>query len=106
MKSGTSLTDAEIEKFIEENEGWLEVFLKDTTVSITSPGNPTNKAHLFGSALVEHMTIMDCKAAVPMSDRTLEEAFLTLNVSVDKVKMYMDLLKDKGVADFVRKGGS
>ena len=107
LKTGTSLTSAEIDEFIEQNEGWLEVWLKDTGVSVPAGiPNMTNKIHKFGRKIVEIMTVLDIIMSTPMSFRTLEEAYLAANISADQMNEFKKLLDAQGVADYVRKGGT
>lgn len=104
--AGTPLTDAEITKFIEENEGWLEVWIKDTAVSLAAPDLILNKAHLFGSKIVELMTVLDIIGSTPNSFQTLEHAALAADIASDSLAQYKQTLEKMGAADFVRKGGS
>ena len=99
IKSGSSMTNAEIDDLIEQNEGFVKTQLKlDTTFTFSA----SKKPHLLLRKVAEAMTVLNVIASTPLSFLTLEQAYSEANITRDEIDMINEILEGTGARDFIK----
>ena len=97
--AGTSLTDAEIENFIEQNEGFMETVLK---IPASFAYNSALKPHRFLQKLVTVMTAIDVLASTPQSFNTFTSIDAASKILVYQYENMIKFLADQpSYRDFI-----
>lgn len=98
--AGSPLSDAEIEEFITQCEGWADVLLRIDNDTFTF--DSTEPRHLALRNLVSLKAAIMVVASTPLSHQTLLQAGMTLNVLHDQYTDSLKFLTDTGAADFIK----
>jgi len=96
--AGTSLTNAQINELIVENEGWFRTWFKETITY-----NEDNLTHQFVRKAIELYTALDVIASTPMSYRTLNDASLALAALQEELRKVEGVLGAQGIADNIKR---
>lgn len=102
VKSGSALTDAQMEDIIANAESFISAFVKFKDYSAFALSE-SKRLHL---ALREAATLraaMLVIASTPMSFRTLDEASMAANIISDMYLQSLKLLEDSGVIEDIER---